>query len=44
MKVAVTGASGKAAVVRGLLERDHDVLGVISSRPKSSFRPSCAST
>jgi nucleoside-diphosphate-sugar epimerase len=30
MKVVVTGASGKAgrAVVRGLLERDHDVLGV----------------
>ena len=30
MKVVVTGASGKAgrAVVRGLLDRDHDVLGV----------------
>jgi nucleoside-diphosphate-sugar epimerase len=30
MKVVVTGASGKAgrAVVRGLLERDHDVVGV----------------
>jgi nucleoside-diphosphate-sugar epimerase len=30
MKVVVTGASGKAgrAVVRGVLERDHDVLGV----------------
>ena len=39
MKIVVTGASGKAgrAVVRDLLERDHDVLGVdVAASPDSS--------
>jgi nucleoside-diphosphate-sugar epimerase len=41
MKVVVTGASGKAgrAVVRGLLERDHDVLGVDLVPPREQVSP-----
>jgi nucleoside-diphosphate-sugar epimerase len=39
MKVVVTGASGKAgrAVVRGLLERDHDVVGVDLVAPQEQL-------
>jgi nucleoside-diphosphate-sugar epimerase len=39
MKAVVTGASGKAgrAVVRGLLERDHDVLGVDLVAPRAEL-------
>ena len=39
MKVVVTGASGKAgrAVVRGLLERDHDVLAVDLVAPQEQL-------
>ena len=39
MKVVVTGASGKAgrAVVRGLLERDHEVLGVDLVPPREQL-------
>jgi nucleoside-diphosphate-sugar epimerase len=39
MKVVVTGASGKAgrAVVRGLLERDHDVVGVDLVPPREQL-------
>jgi nucleoside-diphosphate-sugar epimerase len=42
MKVVVTGASGKAgrAVVRGLLERDHDVVGVDLVAPQEQRSPS----
>jgi nucleoside-diphosphate-sugar epimerase len=41
MKVVVTGASGKAgrAVVRGLLERDHDVVGVDLVPPQEQLSP-----
>jgi nucleoside-diphosphate-sugar epimerase len=41
MKVVVTGASGKAgrAVVRGLLERDHDVLGIDLVPPREQPSP-----
>jgi nucleoside-diphosphate-sugar epimerase len=41
MKVVVTGASGKAgrAVVRGLLERDHDVVGVDLVAPQEQLSP-----
>jgi nucleoside-diphosphate-sugar epimerase len=41
MKVVVTGASGKAgrAVVRGLLERDHKVLGVDLVPPREQLSP-----
>jgi nucleoside-diphosphate-sugar epimerase len=41
MKVVVTGASGKAgrAVVRGLLERDHDVLGIDLVPPREQLSP-----
>jgi nucleoside-diphosphate-sugar epimerase len=42
MKVVVTGASGKAgrAVVRGLLERDHDVVGVDLVPPQEQLSSS----
>jgi len=42
MKVVVTGSSGKAgrAVVRSLLERDHDVLGVDLVPPRERLAPS----
>jgi nucleoside-diphosphate-sugar epimerase len=41
MKLVVTGASGKAgrAVVRGLLERDHDVLAVDLVPPHEQLSP-----
>jgi nucleoside-diphosphate-sugar epimerase len=41
MKVVVTGASGKAgrAVVRGLLERDHDLVGVDLVAPQEQLSP-----
>ena len=41
MKVVVTGASGKAgrSVVRGLLERDHDVLSVDLVPPQEQLSP-----
>jgi nucleoside-diphosphate-sugar epimerase len=42
VKVVVTGSSGKAgrAVVRSLLERDHDVLGVDLVPPRKRLAPS----
>ena len=42
MKLVVTGASGKAgrAVVRDLLEHDHELLAVDSVKPADSFAPS----
>jgi nucleoside-diphosphate-sugar epimerase len=44
MKVVVTGASGKAgrAVVRDLVEHDHDVLGVDLVAPAEQLAPSLA--
>jgi len=44
MKIVVTGASGKAgrAVVRDLLEHDHEVLGVDLVAPAEQLAPSLA--